>query len=177
MPPARARPLVAAGPINPHAAYCLHTHRITAAGTSPWPRRASCCRRRGAPARPGCSGWAARRAPCAMAIASFYWLTFAAFAAPAAYLEFDHGSGLFGSGKGASVRADRAGQDYVRFRNNYLIVFALMMGGLPPCGGMGTAGSMQWAAWSPCRRPCGPMREAPYGPTAAGVVRRCCKRH
>lgn len=63
-----------------------------------------------------------------MAIAAFYWLTFAAFALPAVLLELDHGSGLFGSIKGASGRVGRGSPEYVRFRNNYLMVFALMMG-------------------------------------------------
>jgi hypothetical protein len=104
-----------------------------------------------APARPRAAKVPARRArgaarPApppgggAMAIASFYWVAFAAFAAPAAWLEFDHGSGLFGGGKGAAARGERAGPEYARFRNNYLIVFALMMGGSvlrqwPPHGG------------------------------------------
>jgi hypothetical protein len=67
-----------------------------------------------------------------MAIAGFYWVVFAAFAIPAALLEFDHGSGLFGSGKGGAAGARAGGRgggpEYVRFKNNYLIVFALMMG-------------------------------------------------
>lgn len=72
-----------------------------------------------------------------MAIATFYWVTFAAFALPAALLEFDHGSGLFGGGGaagggkgggGGGGGSGARGREYVRFRNNYLLVFALMMG-------------------------------------------------
>ena len=67
-----------------------------------------------------------------MAIDPFYWVAFAAFALPAAWLEFDHGSGLFGGGKGASSSRvggpGGRGAEYARFRNNYLAVFALMMG-------------------------------------------------
>jgi len=89
-----------------------------------------------------------RQCSASMAIAGFYWIVFAAFAAPAAYLEFDHGSGLFGGGKGAGALPAAAaaagynggrsgarggGAEYARFRNNYLIVFALMMG--ERCGG------------------------------------------
>lgn len=71
-----------------------------------------------------------------MAIDPFYWLAFAAFALPAAWLEYDHGSGLFGGGKGAADAAVAAAAgggsvEYARFRNNYLAVFALMMGELP----------------------------------------------
>ncbi|GBF98595.1 molybdate-anion transporter-like [Raphidocelis subcapitata] len=66
-----------------------------------------------------------------MAIAAFYWIAFAAFAVPAAVLELDNGSGLFGvGGKGAAARAAHGGgPEYARFRNNYLAVFALAMAG------------------------------------------------
>lgn len=68
-----------------------------------------------------------------MAIAGFYWAVFALFAAPAALLELQHGSGLFGGGgaakgRAAAAAAARGGAEYVRFRDNYLLVFALMMG-------------------------------------------------
>ena len=76
-----------------------------------------------------------------MAIAAFYWVTFVAFAVPAALLELGHGSGLFSGSKGALGGAGgRHGREYVKFRNNYLVVFALMMGR----AGAQLAGAQQW---------------------------------
>ncbi|KAI8466633.1 MAG: hypothetical protein J3K34DRAFT_387375 [Monoraphidium minutum] len=65
-----------------------------------------------------------------MAIAAFYWATFAAFAVPAALLELGHGSGpCSGGGGGGKAGGGGGGRAYAKFRNNYLAVFSLMMAG------------------------------------------------
>lgn len=138
---------VCAPPLNQPTRCDELLHWLTptcASSHAAWQRAAQGAAAASAPQRRAPPARAAAAAAAAMAIAGFYWVTFGAFALPAALLEFGHGSGLFGGaggGKGGAAAAGggRQGRDYVRFRNNYLAVFALMMGerGRPACSGKG----------------------------------------